>query len=237
MPDMASDTFHFKKFSIHQGQTAMKVGTDGVLLGAWAQAENPTKILDVGTGTGLIALMMAQRFPTAEITGIEIDKHAFNQSKENVDNSIFNQQVEIIQGDFLNFDTAFRFDLIVCNPPFYLNWHSAENESRSIARHGNPDQLISWIKKSQELLTENGVISLIIPMTYYDFLRENINKLYINKICRVKPNSSKPAHRILVEMSRTKKTLLESEIEIEQNVRHHYSELYVKLCKDFYLNF
>jgi tRNA1Val (adenine37-N6)-methyltransferase len=237
MPDMASDTFHFKKFSINQGQTAMKVGTDGVLLGAWAQAENPTKILDVGTGTGLIALMMAQRFPAAEITGIEIDKHAFNQAKENVDNSIFNQQVEVINCDFLKWETETRFDSIVCNPPFYLNWHSAENESRSIARHGNPNQLMDWVKKSQELLTENGVISLIIPVTYFDFLKENINELYINKICRVKPNSSKPAHRILVEMSRDKEPYLEEEIVIEQSQRHHYSDSYVNLCKDFYLNF
>jgi tRNA1Val (adenine37-N6)-methyltransferase len=237
MPDMASDIFHFKKFSIKQSQTAMKVGTDGVLLGAWANAENTTQILDVGTGTGLIALMMAQRFPSAEITGIEIENRAFNQAKESVDNSIFNQQVEVINCDFLKWETETRFDLIVCNPPFYLNWHSAENESRSIARHGNPNQLMDWINKSQELLTEDGVICLIIPVNYFDFLCENVNELYFNKLCWVKPNSSKPAHRVLVEMSRIKSACVESEIEIEQNVRHHYSELYVNLCKDFYLNF
>lgn len=234
---MPSDIFRFKKFSINQGQTAMKVGTDGVLLGAWANAENATKILDVGTGTGLIALMMAQRFPSSNITGIEIDQNACLQAKENVSASIFNQRVEIIQCDFLEWSSELRFGSIVYNPPFYLNWHKSESESRSIARHGNPNQLIDWIEKSKELLTEDGIISLIIPLNYFEFLNENINELHINRILQVKPKSSKPVHRVLIEMSRVKNQFSEEIIEIEQNERHHYSDLYVNLCKDFYLNF
>jgi len=234
---MPSDIFRFKKFAISQGQTAMKVGTDGVLLGAWANAIEPGKILDIGTGTGLIALMMAQRFPGAKITGVEINADACNQAKENVVNSIFSNQIEILHLDILEWKSPFRFDSIVCNPPFYLNWHQAKNESRSIARHGNPNQLLGWLEKFNELLTADGVINLILPTTYFDWIEDNVNHLHINRICWVRPNPVKPSHRILIEFSKTKRTLIKEELIIEQNERHHYSDSYVNLCKDFYLNF
>lgn len=215
----------------------MKVGTDGVLLGAWANAKQVGEILDIGTGTGLIALMMAQRFPNAKVLGIEIDAEACQQAKENVANSIFANQIEILHQDFLEWKSQIRFESIVCNPPFYLNWHQANNESRSIARHSNPIQLLKWIEKCKELLTDEGVINLILPSSYFDWLNQHINHLHINRICLVRPNSVKPAHRILIEFGKTKKILVEDEIIIEQNERHHYSDLYVNLCKDFYLNF
>src|SRR6056297_3070564 len=117
---MPANVFHFKQFSVHQDRCAMKVGTDGVLLGAWAGTNiQPRKILDVGTGTGLIALMMAQRFPDATIQGLEIEPEAAEQAQENVTRSPFAERVKIEHGDFFNWDTREQYDLIVSNPPFY----------------------------------------------------------------------------------------------------------------------
>ncbi|HAD98424.1 MAG TPA: hypothetical protein DCG19_13520, partial [Cryomorphaceae bacterium] len=117
---MANSWFHFKQFTIHHNRCAHKVGTDGVLLGAWAQAPSPLHILDIGSGSGLIALMLAQRFPHAQITGIELDHDSYLQSMENVEASPFSERVHILHADFRNYNFEGKtFDLIVSNPPFF----------------------------------------------------------------------------------------------------------------------
>ena len=132
---MSNDYFQFRQFRIRQQRCAMKVGTDGTLLGAWAQMLMARgRILDIGTGTGLIALMMAQRFPDASVVGIDIDSEAVAQAQENVEESPFAQRITIRQADVLQFDDEGKFDAIVCNPPYFVNALTCPDQQRTTAR-------------------------------------------------------------------------------------------------------
>ncbi len=132
---MSNPYFTFKQFTIWHDKCAMKVGTDGVLLGAWAPVENCKRILDVGTGTGLIAIQLAQRAPQANITAVEIDKIAANQASDNVRNSPWANRIEVICADFRHYTPNERFDMIVSNPPYFINSLKCGNEQRNTARH------------------------------------------------------------------------------------------------------
>ena len=237
---MPNDYFQFKQFIVNQDKCAMKVGTDGVLLGAWASIKNAKKILDIGTGTGLIALMLAQR-SKAKIIGIEIDKDAANQAKENILKSPWNDRIEIIQNDFIDFlkNTHEKFDLIVTNPPYFENaLHSPKNE-RTIARHNkqlNFELLISGVSK---ILNQNGVFSLILPAELEKKI-ENLcfeQDLFRDRICFIKPTHNKNPKRIMMEFGRKRKMAEKTTLIIEDNERHKYSADYIALTKDFYLKF
>ena len=163
--------FQFKQFGINDSECAMKIGTDGVLLGAWANIEQSHSILDVGSGSGLISIMLAQR-SDATITGIEIDSFASNQSIENINASPWRNRISVINTDFIvwasmahNFS---QFDHIVSNPPFFNNGPVAPNESRAIARHCNSLGYEQLIKLSKKLLTDNGKLSIISPFERQD---------------------------------------------------------------------
>lgn len=155
--------FHFKQFSIAHGRCAHKVGTDGVLLGAWAEAENPTSILDVGTGSGLIALMLAQRFPQAQVTGIEVHPPSAAQAQENAANSPFSSRAEIIEGDFLQHAFAQKFDLIVSNPPFFKGNTSTGKTERDRARHEEFLPQGKFLEKVVSLLSPEGKLAVVLP--------------------------------------------------------------------------
>ena len=165
---MGAPFFKFRQFTVWHDRCAMKVGTDGVLLGAWAGQDRPGEILDIGTGSGLIALMLAQRFPKARITGIDCDKDAAMQAKENFTGSPWADRLRTVHIGLQGFcrDTvtaAERFDLIVSNPPFYDNTLTNPDSRRCTARHtgGLPhDELLLL---SAGLLTDSGVFSLIVP--------------------------------------------------------------------------
>lgn len=213
----------------------MKIGTDGVLLGAWATAENPQKILDIGIGTGLILLMLAQRFPKAQLTGIEIDKNAFEESKFNIYQSKFQNRCEVFHSSLQEFNSVEKFDLIVSNPPFF-DWTHKEDSSRNTARQHadlNFEELIFHAKK---LLSSNGKMAVIIPFeseNEFIQLASNFN-LFPNKIMRVKGNENTPIKRSLLLFSRDNSKVETDEliIEISRNV---YTEDYISLTKDFYL--
>ena len=133
---MANEYFNFKRFTVHQDKCAMKVGTDGTLLGAWAQApQEPCRILDIGTGTGLIALMMAQRYPNASIVGIDIDPAAVAQARDNVTASPFADRISIYEADICHFDENATFDSVICNPPFFTGDLICPDKQRAVARH------------------------------------------------------------------------------------------------------
>ena len=213
----------------------MKVGTDGVLLGAWANAENPKKILDIGTGTGLILLMLAQRFPQAKLTGIEIDENAFEEAKFNVSESIFKERCEVVYSSLQEFSSEEKFDLIVSNPPFFELTHK-ENSSRNKARQQSDLNFKELIFHSEKLLSENGKFVVIIPFeseTYFVELASELN-LFPQEITRVKGNENADFKRSLLCFSRTnsKSEIDELTIEISRNV---YTENYISLTRDFYL--
>lgn len=232
---MKQHLFRFKQFSILQEKSAMKIGTDGVLLGAWTNAENPKKILDIGTGTGLILLMLAQRFPEAKLTGIEIDKDAFEESKFNISQSKFHQRCEIFNSSLQEFNAEEKFDLIVSNPPFFELTHH-KNSSRNTARQQSDLTFEELIFHVDKFLNPNGKFSVIIPFeseNYFINLALKLN-LFPNKITRVKGNESAQFKRSLLLFSRN-----EVEIEVDELIieisRNVYTKDYISLTKDFYL--
>lgn len=237
---MANNYFKFKQFTISQERCAMKVGTDGVLLGAWADCENAKTILDIGTGTGLIALMLAQR-STAHIDAIEIDQSASEQAGENVTKSPWKSRISVINKSLQQFTEQIdkKYDLIVSNPPFFQNSLYAPNQSRTNARHNASLEYEDILDASLKLLSNNGTLSLILP--YLEgtmFIVKAAEKgLYCVRQTNVLPNPGKAPKRLLLEFTKIKKPLVEQEIIIELNKRHEYSDAYKNLTRDFYLKF
>lgn len=233
--------FRFKQFTIIQEKSAMKVGIDGVLLGAWATAESPGKILDVGTGTGLIALMMAQRFENAKVDAVEIDDYACAETIYNFEKSPWAERLQLRQTSFQLFalNTIEKYDLIVSNPPFYENSVNVKTASRELARNSEnlePGDLFFGVSK---LLAENGRFAIVFPFQRLNELRENATKngLFLSRICKVKPNPEKVSHRILAEFSFQQQPETIDELVIESMIHHDYSEKYRMLTRDFYLRF
>jgi len=237
---MPNDYFKFKQFTVFQDKCAMKVGTDGVLLGAWANCINAKTVLDIGTGTGLIALMIAQRC-NAEIDAVEIDEHAVIQASENVANSLWNDRINVIHQSFQDFinHSERKYGLIVSNPPYFQNSLVAPDQKRANARHNSELQLDEIIAGATKLLTDDGILSVILPYiegTLF-ILQASQKGLYCNRQTKVLPKPGREPKRLLLEFMKTKKPLVEQEIIIELNKRHSYSDAYKNLTKDFYLSF
>lgn len=238
---MSESIFHFKQFSIKQDNCAMKVGTDGVLLGAWTDTQNAFKILDAGCGTGLIALMLAQK-SAAQIDAIDVDESAAKQASSNIRESKWNDRIRVYHNSLQKQakDTALKYDLIVCNPPFFHNALKPENESRANARHSSNLPYPELIDSAFSLLNDSGRLSLIIPYSDVDSLTElALNKDFsTNRLCRVIPKPNKITKRVLVEFTKaTVNKPLEEELLIENEQRHHYTNEYISLTKDYYLKF
>ena len=230
--------FKFKQFTINQDNTAMKVGTDGVLLGAWADLQNAEKILDIGSGTGLLSLMAAQR-SNANITTIEIEKNAYRQTVENFKNSSWNDRLNAVNTSFQNFHTKTKnhFDYIICNPPFFENSQKNLDLNKTTARHNDTlpfDELLIGIKY---LLTKNGKFSVILPYeTGLNFIKKAEKlSLFCIRLTEIKPNFAKPPKRILLEFSKIKSQVQKNILTIEKEKRHDYTKEYTELTKDFYL--
>ena len=228
--------FKFKQFKVAQDKSAMKIGTDGVLLGAWSGLENSRNILDIGCGTGLICLMAAQRNPSTLITGIELEVNAFKQATENCKKSKWSNRISIIYSSLQSFNSSSKFDLIISNPPFFSGSTESEDSERNLARNTHTLPFKYLIEKSKALLDKNGKFIVIIPFaskTKFCDLANN-NNLFLNKICFIKGNISSPIKRIMMEFSFAKSKLIKEELTIEVD-RHQYTKEYISLCKDFYL--
>lgn len=228
--------FQFKQFKIHQDKTAMKVGTDGVLLGAWANCTNANTILDIGTGTGLISLMLAQRNDLSKIIAIEIDDLAALQAQENITESKWSERIQVIQTSLQNFETTKQFDLIVSNPPFFNNTFKGNNDSRNKARQTGSLSFDSLLEKTASLLSKSGKACFVLPFSEKDNFIDLAKsyQLHLNNILYVKGNENTAIKRILVQFSFTASAIKEDTISIEIS-RHHYTKEYIELVKDFYL--
>lgn len=233
---MARKPFQFKQFTIYQDQTAMKVGTDGVLLGAFVQKNNPKRILDVGTGTGLIALMMAQKFELAIIDAIEIENAAFEQAKENIENSKWRNRINIFLNDFKLFNSNYKYDIVVSNPPFYNSTFKELEQNRATARHTTQLSFEKLISKAAKLLKPNGSFFVVLP--YYEkvaFINlAEKSQFFPSKIVHVKGNENSNIKRSLIEFTFECKTPEKNILTIE-NSRNNYTQDYIDLTKDFYL--
>ncbi|WP_420602982.1 tRNA1(Val) (adenine(37)-N6)-methyltransferase [Flagellimonas sp.] len=231
--------FHFKHFTINQDRCAMKVGTDGVLLGAWTSLERkPNSILDIGSGSGLIALQMAQRCGAELVDAIELDEEAYEQCVENFEASLWADRLFCYHAGLDEFAEEIEdtYDLIVSNPPFYAEEVSSGDEARDKARQNNSlpfDELLEGVSK---LLSPNGVFSVIIPYKEeknFVGLAENF-QLFPRRLTRVKGNPNADVKRSLLEFGFSKETTQMDELTIELD-RHQYTKEYVDLTKDFYL--
>lgn len=230
--------FQFKEFRIVQEKSAMKVNTDGVLLGAWVNLDGARTILDVGAGTGLISLMIAQR-SKAEITGVEIEKDAAEEAFQNVKNSKWSDRIFIQNSSFQDFVaiSKSKFDFIVSNPPFFSNGIKNSNPYRAIARHNQSLPFNEIIAGTKKLLGENGKLALILPR---DHAQEFIDKstrenLYLVRLTEVKPFPDKDPNRCLMEFKMEKSVIEKTQMSIYDESRREYTEEFKKLAGDFYL--
>ena len=235
---MPATTFQFKQFHVHHDQCAMKVGTDGVLLGSWVDIKNEKNILDIGTGTGLIALMMAQK-SNARIDAIDIDVDAFQQARINVTHSpwLNRIQVYLCSLQYYALNPKFKYDLVVSNPPYFIDAAKSVTPARNVARH--TDETLSFddlISGAIQLLQPEGRFCLILPCKEeHIFFQKAFNKgLYCNRITRVKTKKEKQEKRLLMEFSFIKKPVRDELIIIQEDDLHFTSE-YIELTKDYYL--
>lgn len=237
---MPQSAFRFKKFTIHQDATSMKVGTDGVLLGAWADIPGQGSILDVGTGTGLLALIAAQR-SNAIITAIEPDEASFKQSLENFAGSEWNSRIKAVKTslqDLAGKQTE-KFDLMISNPPFHEESVFSPDERKNMAKHSDSLPLKDLIECSTALLKPDGHCAIIYPYQHLCGIKKILaeQKLFIHKITYIRPVPEKDFHRVLLQFGFREKPVIESTITIETGARHHYSLEYKKLTEPYYLYF
>ena len=232
--------FQFKQFSVNQDRCAMKIGTDGVLLGAWTPINsNSISILDIGSGTGIIALMLAQRSNAEQIDALEIDEEAYEQSVDNFENSPWSDRLFCFHAGLDEFiaEPEDEYDLIISNPPFYTEDYKTDNEQRDLARFADSMPFEDLIEAADLLLSENGIFSVIIPFKEeFSFLAlAKDYELYPIKITRVKGTPTSEIKRSLLAFSRFESTNLEIDELIIETARHIYTPEYIALTKDFYL--
>ena len=233
---MSNTYFKFKQFTIEQSDCAMKVGTDGCLLGGWFNCSESKNILDIGCGTGLIAIMAAQR-SNARITGIEIDSKAAMQARINADNSPWQERIEIINADLLEYTTDNRFDTIVSNPPYFVNSLKCDDTSRTLARHSDSLDCRQFFNKCAGLLNENGSISIVIPCDIMNEWKEAAMEqdLYPTRTMFVKTTPKKAPKRVLIEFRPdTQNENMESTLVLESSPGE-YSDDAKRILGDFYL--
>lgn len=234
-----SKPFKFKQFTVNQDQCAMKIGTDGVLLGAWASVnKNLFSVLDIGAGTGVLSLMTAQRSHAKTIEAVEIDADAFEQCSENFENSSWADRLFCYHASLLEFveEVEDEYDLIICNPPFYSEDFKTDNKSRDLARFNDAMPFEHLIYAVANLLSESGIFSVVIPYKEETDFIELASKvgLFPNRLTRVRGNYASEIKRSLLEFSFKETHTDISELIIETS-RHKYTEDYINLTKDFYL--
>ena len=237
-----SKPFRFKEFTIHQDKTAMKVGTDGVLLGAWCSVDNyPDSILDIGAGTGVISLMIAQRSDAMTIDAVEVDENAYEQTVANFEESDWGDRLYCYNATFQEFAAEIAeeeesYDLIVSNPPFYTDDFETDDAARNTARFTSSLSFEELIVGVSKILSENGKFAVVIPFKEEEgFIKiAKENNLFLNNVCRVQGKETSEIKRSLLEFSFHQNEVKETHLVIEI-VRHQYTQDYINLTKDFYL--
>jgi len=226
-------SFKFKQFEIQQSKNVFRVGTDGVLLGSLANIDNASKVLEVGTGTGLVSLMLAQRNSYAEFLGIDINEEAVSLTRSNFENSPFQLRLKNSHQDFKNFESDEKFDLIVSNPPYF---EESDSEKDKLARQTVELNFLQLISKSSKLLSENGIFSVIIPFEAGgDFTKIALkNQFFVSRKINIKGIENSKVKRLILEFSLMKKEVEESECIIEKSPRQ-YSDQYLELTKEFHV--
>jgi tRNA1Val (adenine37-N6)-methyltransferase len=228
--------FRFKQFEVLQSRSAMRVGTDAVLFGAWVKVRDCKHVLDVGAGTGVISLICAQRCSMARIEAIEIDEESAEEAAENFMHSPWHDRLKIYHGDFLKIATSEKFDLIISNPPYFTDSLRAANPGRSAARHDDYLPSDAFMRHAKRMLTAEGVIALIFPKNQLErwMVDAESEGLLPRRICHVFTLAQKDASRVMIEFCFNAPTEPEMEsLLIEKNPRE-FSEAYKMLTADLY---
>ena len=218
----------------------MKIGTDGILIGAWVNVSNKFKALDIGSGTGIISIMLCQRNLNLELDSIELSANAIMDAKINIENCDWKKRIKLFHQDLKDFHPDSNYDLIVSNPPYFEESLQPSNSERSKARHQNDLKLEDILKFSKQNLTKDGSLNIILPFEQKSKTIEFAKKYGLNSIreCAVYPKPEKAPHRILFEFSRNEhKQIIKESLVIEESGRHNYSEDYKKLTREFYTIF
>ena len=218
--------FRFKQFTIEQQLCAMKVGTDGVLLGAWANGGS--RVLDVGTGTGVIALMMAQRYPDGQVTALDIDEGAVRQAEFNVAHSPFAVRVTVLQERVQKHEG--QYDAVLSNPPFFIDSLAAPDAQRHMARHADTLSYAELMQAAWRLLREDGEMSVVVPFDYRRRMEDEATFVgfFPSRVCAVKTVERKPARRFLLAFRKHPCECVYETMTIGD-------EAYRRLTGDFYL--
>lgn len=234
-------SFRFKQFGVSQDRCAMKVGTDGVLIGAWCSCVGAINVLDVGCGTGLISLMVAQRNDKAVIDAVEIDVDAAEQSRGNFEKSDWHDRLNVFNTSLQEYvaRSTKKYDFIVSNPPYFIDSLKNSDAARLAARHTDKlpyEELINGVMK---LLSTDGIFSAIFPYEEANIFvaKAAVCGLYCVKRMDVKGVINKPVKRVMLEFSRVKREMISDSMFIEGIERHSYSQKYIDLTRDFYLKF
>lgn len=236
---MSNNWFQFKQFKVFQDKSAMKVGVDSVLLACSASFNEPETVLDVGTGTGLLAFMAEQR-TNANIIAVEIEENAFEQCKENITFNKKQNRIKVYHKSFQDYyeSTEIKFDHIICNPPFFNNSFTSPDDKRNIARHDirlKPEELFSGVSN---IISEKGIFSIIIPVNIFEiYMQLSVHyKLLCFNVIKIFPKKGKDEHRYILEFSKEKRKHLTGNISIRDSDSNQYTEQYKEITKDFYLN-
>lgn len=230
-------SFRFKRFGIEDARSGMKIGTDGVLLGAWADCAGVRNILDIGAGCGLISLMLAQR-SEAHITAVEIDADAAEDAEENIERSAWRDRIDVHIGNFRDYVPIIQPDLIISNPPFFSTGEISPDAVRAAARHERSLSFINLISYAAAHLSPSGSLAMISPYDRKDeiLFQLELSRLKLHRLCRVISREGKPPARILWECTRSGGDTLIDDLTI-RNRSNEYTDRYKDLTKDFYLNF
>ena len=232
--------FYFKQFHIKQDKTAMKVGTDGVLLGAWASHTNPQSILDLGTGTGLIALMLAQRYSQAHISAIELDEAAFLQAQYNVQQSPWADRIQLIHGNIMEIlpKCGQKFDLIVANPPYFTTGCDCRSQARHVARYTDTLSHFDWLRLAQACLSNMGKIVFVLPFSAGEQLKTlaKSTALFCVEQLDVITKTGKTPQRMLLSFAFNAQETRRKTLTIyDENSQYHQD--FITLTQAFYLKF
>jgi tRNA1Val (adenine37-N6)-methyltransferase len=233
--------FRFKQFEIHQDRCAMKVGTDGVLLGAWADITGASRILDIGAGTGVISIMAAQRAPFATVDAVEIDGAAFAQCGENMGKCPWHTRLQVFHVPIQEYakDPVTKYDLVLSNPPFFTGGTFSSKSGRSDVRHTVKLPHGELLQAARRLLAPNGRLALVLP--YIEGLRflelAQGYHFYCTRTTEVRPKAGKPIERLLMEFGHETSTPPESsELIIQHDGVNAWTDAYQALTRDFYLD-
>ena len=232
---MPNPYFSFKRFTVYHDKCAMKVGTDGVLLGAWTNVNTSQRILDIGTGSGLVALMLAQRCE-ASITAIDIDSEAVEQAQININASNWKNRMEVIHTDLCKYSPQNLFDTIVSNPPYFIDSLKCDDIQRNTARHNDTLTSEQLFENVSQMLCPEGEFSLILPFEQTESAISTGEKygLHPTRHTRVITRPGLPPKRSLLAFKKHPEEYIPQDLVIELE-RHVYSEDYIALTKEFYL--